>query len=81
MTPSANTIHVAIEVSNTIWLVGTHLPGGGKPRMHRLAAGDVTGLLRLLADLRARVTAGWAKRLISRAASTQAAMGSGCIVS
>jgi transposase len=57
MTPSANTIHVAIELSNTLWLVGTRLPGTGKPRMYRLAAGDVTGLLTLLADLRARVTA------------------------
>jgi transposase len=57
MTSSANTIHVAIELSNTLWLVGTRLPGGGKPRMHRLAAGDVTRLLTLLADLRARLTA------------------------
>lgn len=57
MTPSANTIYVAIELSNALWLVGTRPPGAGKPRMHRLAAGDVTGLLALLADLRARARA------------------------
>ena len=57
MTPSANTVHVAIELSNALWLVGTRPPGADKPRMHRLAAGDVTGLLTLLADLRVRTTA------------------------
>lgn len=57
MTPSPNTVHVAIELSNTLWLVGSRLPGADKARMHRLAAGDVTGLLALLADLRLRATA------------------------
>ena len=57
MTPASNTVHVAIELSNTVWLVGTRLPGAEKPRMHRLAAGDVTELLRLLAELRSRAAA------------------------
>ncbi len=57
MTPSPNTVHVAIELSSTLWLVGTRLPGADKARMHRLAAGNVTGLLALLADLRLRATA------------------------
>ena len=57
MTSPANTIYVAVELSNTLWLVGTRLPGADKPRMHRLAAGDVTGLLTLLADLRSRTMA------------------------
>lgn len=57
MTSSAHTIHVAIELSNTLWLVGTRLPGDNRARMHRLAAGDVTGLLALLSELRTRVTA------------------------
>lgn len=54
MTPPSDTVYVAIELSNTLWLVGTRLPGADKPKMHRLAAGDVTGLVTLLADLRAR---------------------------
>ena len=57
MTAASNTVHVAIELSNTVWLVGTRLPGAEKPRMHRLAAGDVTELLRLLAELRSRAAA------------------------
>ena len=57
MAPASNTVHVAIELSNTMWLVGTRLPGAEKPRMHRLAAGDVTELLRLLAELRSRAAA------------------------
>lgn len=57
MTLSSNTVHIAIELSSTLWLVGTRLPGSDKARMHRLAAGDVTGLLALLADLRLRATA------------------------
>jgi transposase len=44
-------------LSNTLWLVGTRLPGADKPKMHRLAAGDVTGLVTLIADLRARTIA------------------------
>ena len=57
MTPSANTVYVAIELSNTLWLVGTRIPGADKPRMHRLAAGDVAGLLALISDLRSRASA------------------------
>ncbi len=57
MTPPSDTVYVAIELSNTLWLVGTRLPGADKPKMHRLAAGDVTGLVTLIADLRARTIA------------------------
>lgn len=57
MTPSVDTIYVAIELSNTLWLVGTRSPGADKPRMHRLAAGDVTGLLTLFADVQTRTKA------------------------
>jgi len=57
MTPPSDTVYVAIELSNTLWLVGTRLPGADKPKMHRLSAGDVTGLVTLLADLRARTIA------------------------
>lgn len=57
MPPSANTVYIAIELSNTLWLVGTRLPGADKARMHRVDAGDVTGLLTLLDDLRSRAAA------------------------
>jgi len=57
MTSPANTVHAAIELSNTLWLVGTRLPGAAKTRMHRLTVGDVTGLLELFADLRSRAAA------------------------
>jgi hypothetical protein len=31
MTPPSDTVYVAIELSNTLWLVGTRLPGADKP--------------------------------------------------
>ena len=57
MTSPATAVHVAVELSTTCWLVGTRLPGAEKPRMHRLPAGDVAGLLALVAELRARAAA------------------------
>lgn len=57
MTSSDHTIHIAIELSNTQWLVGARLPGVSKARMHRLPAGDAAGLLALLTDLGSQVTA------------------------
>ena len=33
MTPPSDTVYVAIELSNTLWLVGTRLPGADKPKM------------------------------------------------
>ena len=57
MISPANAVHVAIELSTTVWLIGTRLPGVEKPRMHRLPAGDVAGLLALVAELRTRAAA------------------------
>jgi transposase len=54
MPSNENTIHVAIELSTSLWLVGTRLPGAAKSRMHRIAAGDTAALLTLVGDLRAR---------------------------
>ena len=51
---SDTTIHVAIELSTSLWLVAVRLPGSDKCRMHRLAGGDATALLKLLNDLRGR---------------------------
>jgi transposase len=48
---SENTVHVAIELSSSTWLVAARLPGIEKSRLHRIEGGDTAGLLALLADL------------------------------
>ncbi len=48
------TLFVAIEPSRSSWLVAVHTPPVDKIGMHRLAAGDVEGLLALIARQRAR---------------------------
>jgi transposase len=48
------TVTIAIELSTSVWLVATRLPGALKSRMHRIAAGDTQALLTLVGDLRAR---------------------------
>ncbi len=53
-----NAVHIAIELSTSIWLVGTRLPGTVKSRMHRIDAGDTAALLSLVGDLRARPAKG-----------------------
>ncbi|MGO8844551.1 MAG: IS110 family transposase [Methylocella sp.] len=50
----SNTILVALELSNSLWLVGIRLPGEEKSRMHRIKAGDAAALLRLLEGIRER---------------------------
>ena len=52
MSFQSNTILVALELSNSIWLVGTRLPGAQKSRMHRISAGDTAALLTLFHGLR-----------------------------
>ena len=52
--PSENTVHVAIELSASSWLIAARLPGAGKPRLHRLEGGNTAALLALLAELRSR---------------------------
>ena len=49
-----NTIYIAIELSTSVWLVGTRLPGAAKSRMHRIGSGDTAALLALVGDLRMR---------------------------
>lgn len=51
MTFQSNMILVALELSNSIWLVGTRLPGAQKSRMHRISAGDTAALLTLFKGL------------------------------
>lgn len=52
MTFQSNMILVALELSNSSWLVGTRLPGAQKSRMHRISAGDTAALLTLFDGLR-----------------------------
>ena len=52
MSFQSNTILVALELSNSIWLVGTRLPDAQKSRMHRISAGDTAALLMLFDGLR-----------------------------
>ena len=54
MPSSDTTIHVAIELSTSLWLIAARLPGSDKCRMHRVAGGDTKALLTLLDDLRGR---------------------------
>lgn len=54
MSFTSDTILVALELSNSMWLVGTRMPQAKKSQMHRIDAGDTSALLKLLAGLRAR---------------------------
>ena len=49
-----DTTLVALELSNSLWLVGTRTPGAQKSRMHRIKAGDTSALLGLFSELRLR---------------------------
>src|SRR4051812_36152993 len=58
MPSNENIVHIAIELSTAVWLVGTRLPGAAKSRMHRINAGDTAALLALVGELRARPVKG-----------------------
>ena len=49
------TIHLAIELSASTWLVAAHVPGSEKPHLHRIDGGDTAALLALISSLRDRV--------------------------
>jgi transposase len=55
--PSDNTVHVAIELSVSSWLVAVRPPGAEKARLHRIGGGDATALLALLVEVRSRGSA------------------------
>ena len=63
---SENTLHIAIELSLSSWLVAARLPGAEKPRLHRLEGGNTAALFALIAELR------------SAAANKVAGTGFGC---
>ena len=50
-----STIHLAIELSASTWLVAARVPGAEKPHLHRIDGGDTAALLALISSLRARV--------------------------
>jgi len=54
MSFTSNNILVALELSNSLWLVGTRMPGAQKSHMHRIDAGDTAALLSLLSGLQSR---------------------------
>ena len=49
------TIHLAIELSCSTWLVAARLPGIEKPHLHRIDGGNTAALFALISSLRARV--------------------------
>lgn len=54
--PSENTVHVAIELSFSSWLVAARLPGTQKVRLHRVEGGNTAALLTLIGELRSRAS-------------------------
>ena len=54
--PSETTIHVAIELSVSSWLIATRPPGAEKSRLYHIEGGDTTALLALIAELRTRAS-------------------------
>ena len=77
--PSETTIHVAIELSVSSWLVATRPPGAEKEsRLHHIEGGDTTALLALIAELRRRALTKLGKLRRWCVASRRAGTGSGC---
>ena len=55
--PSESTVHIAIELSVSSWLVAARLPGAEKSRLHRIEGGDTAALLGWFAEPRSRASA------------------------
>jgi transposase len=49
------TIHLAIELSASSWLIAARLPGSEKPHLHRIDGGNIVALFALISSLRAHV--------------------------
>lgn len=49
------TVHVAIELSGSGWLIGIHTPHSDKIGVHKLTSGDGPGLVALIARVRDKV--------------------------
>ena len=74
-------IYLALELSRSSWLVASHTPAADKISRHKLAAGDIDGLLALIERLRTRVgqKTGHRSSPATRPATRPATMGSGWI--
>lgn len=55
--PFNPTIHLAIELSTSTWLVAAQMPRSEKIRLHRIHAGDAAALLELIKKLQSHVAA------------------------
>ena len=55
--PSESTVHIAIELSVSSWLIAARLPGAEKSRLHRVEGGNTGALLALIGELRSRASA------------------------
>jgi transposase len=55
--PFNPTIHLAIELSTSTWLVAAQMPTSEKIRLHRIHAGDAAALLELIKKLQSQVAA------------------------
>jgi len=77
--PSENTVHIAIELSFSSWLVAARLTGAKKSRLHRIEGGDTGALLALIAELRSRALPNSEGPPRWRAASRRVGTGFGCI--
>ena len=53
---SETTVHIAIELSFSSWLVAARLPGAQKVRLHRVEGGNTAALLALIGELRSRAS-------------------------
>ena len=78
--PSENTVHVAIELSFSSWLVAARLPGIQKVRLHRVEGGNTAALLTLSGSYARALRGSWTGLRIWRAALRRVEMGSGCSV-
>ena len=54
---SENSVHLAIALSVSTWLIAYRLPEAEKTRFHRVEGGDTTALLALIRDLQSRSSA------------------------
>src|ERR1700752_46564 len=54
--PSENTVHIAIELSFSSWLVAARLPGTQKVRLHPVAGGNTAALLTPFEELHSRAS-------------------------
>jgi hypothetical protein len=77
--PHSATVHLAIELSRSAWLVAARLPGVEKPSLHQIEGGDTATLLALVETLAVpaggQATAGVGERKLTDRDRRQACSG------